>query len=397
MNATAMNTPPSQAVQAQPPSGKQQDSATPEMPFSQVLSSEIAQKRGNSAPNEGSNANADAHAKRDAKAATPAETKTNPEDTAEIRTNLEDTAAATSDESPLALPQNPGAEAMIALPPTTGAEAMIAVAINPDQLRLTPAGTGTGDAETGEPSGLMPNGLPFQGARKGRSQLASQIADSERGMPKTDTALPSKANALTATTTAASVFAERLAAIQQPGAIKPGEFTADLMGHPAMRAASHAPLESPHTFNEVAAARLAPSLGTSAWNQALGEKLVWMAAGSQQTATLTLNPPNMGPLQIVLNISNEQATASFFSAQPEVRQALESAFPRLKEMLNEAGIELGQATVSADTPQQNDTPERQEQRIAAASARANEAVTSGQLGLQSPALHGGRGLVDTFA
>ena len=216
-------------------------------------------------------------------------------------------------------------------------------------------------------------------------------------MPKADNALPAKANALTATTTAASVFAERLAALQQPGAVKPGDFTTDLMGHPAMRAASHAPLEAPHTFNEVAAARLAPSLGTSAWNQALGEKLVWMAAGSQQTATLTLNPPNMGPLQIVLNISNEQATASFFSAQPEVRQALESAFPRLKEMLNEAGIELGQATVSADTPRQNDTPERQEQRIAAASARANEAVTSGQLGLQSPALHGGRGLVDTFA
>jgi flagellar hook-length control protein FliK len=279
---------------------------------------------------------------------------------------------------------------------------MIAVAINPDQLRLTPAATGDGRGRCGHrtSSELMPNGLPFQGARKGRPQLAaqaSQVADAERGMPKTDNALPGKANALAATTTAASVFAERLAAIQQPGAIKPGELTADLMGHPAMRAASHAPLEAPHTFSEVAAARLAPSLGTTAWNQALGEKLVWMAAGSQQTATLTLNPPNMGPLQIVLNISNEQATASFFSAQPEVRQALESAFPRLKEMMNEAGIELGQATVSADTPQQNDTPERQEQRIAAASARANEAVTSGQLGLQSPALQGGRGLVDTFA
>jgi flagellar hook-length control protein FliK len=122
-----------------------------------------------------------------------------------------------------------------------------------------------------------------------------------------------------------------------------------------------------------------------------------MASGTQQTASLTLNPPNLGPLQIVVNVTNDQATASFFSAQPEVRHALEAAFPRLREMMNDAGIQLGQATVSADTPQQNDTPDRQAQRIAPAFLGTDPAAPASQSLAQAPIRQAGRGLVDTFA
>jgi flagellar hook-length control protein FliK len=122
-----------------------------------------------------------------------------------------------------------------------------------------------------------------------------------------------------------------------------------------------------------------------------------MAAGAQQSATLTLNPPNMGPLQIVLNLANDQATASFFSAQPEVRQALEAAFPRLKEMMNEAGIQLEQATVSADTPRQDDTSDRPAQRGILPTAGMDDAVSAGLQPIHAPGQQSGRGLIDTFA
>jgi flagellar hook-length control protein FliK len=105
----------------------------------------------------------------------------------------------------------------------------------------------------------------------------------------------------------------------------------------------------------------------------------------------------MGPLQIVLNISNDQATASFFSAQPEVRQALEAAFPRLREMMNEAGIQLGQATVSADTQRQNDTSGQQGQRVAPSFPGSDDAVSGGLQAVHAPVQQSGRGLVDTFA
>ena len=99
-------------------------------------------------------------------------------------------------------------------------------------------------------------------------------------------------------------------------------------------------------------ARLAPEVASPAWNQSLGQQVVWMVNGDVQTASLNLNPPELGPLQITLNVSNNQASANFVAVQPEVRQALEDAMPRLREMLGEAGIELGNANVSTGTPQQ---------------------------------------------
>jgi flagellar hook-length control protein FliK len=92
-----------------------------------------------------------------------------------------------------------------------------------------------------------------------------------------------------------------------------------------------------------------------AWDQQLGQKIIFMAAGGEQSATMELNPPDLGPLQVVLSVNKDQATAAFSSAAPEVRQALESALPKLKEMMSEAGIQLGSATVSAGMSDQNNS------------------------------------------
>ncbi|MCU6435391.1 flagellar hook-length control protein FliK [Undibacterium sp. Jales W-56] len=102
-----------------------------------------------------------------------------------------------------------------------------------------------------------------------------------------------------------------------------------------------------------AAEHLAPRVGSSAWDQAVGQKVVWMVAGGEQTAELTLNPPDLGPLQIVLSVSNDQASATFSSAQPEVREALESALPKLRQMMSEAGVQLSGFSVNSQASQQS--------------------------------------------
>lgn len=98
--------------------------------------------------------------------------------------------------------------------------------------------------------------------------------------------------------------------------------------------------------------QLAPRVGNPGWDQALGQHVVYMASSGTQTASMTLNPPDLGPLQVTLHISNDQASASFTAAQPEVRAALEAAMPKLREMMSEAGISLGNATVSTNLPNQ---------------------------------------------
>jgi len=121
-----------------------------------------------------------------------------------------------------------------------------------------------------------------------------------------------------------------------------------------LAAAGAAPGANAPELSRVAtpATTLYSRVGTPAWDQQLGQKVIFMAAGGEQSATMELNPPDLGPLQVVLSVSKDQATAAFTSAAPEVRQALEAALPRLREMMGEAGITLGNATVSSGSGQQ---------------------------------------------
>ncbi|MGH8684741.1 MAG: flagellar hook-length control protein FliK, partial [Nitrosospira sp.] len=104
---------------------------------------------------------------------------------------------------------------------------------------------------------------------------------------------------------------------------------------------------------------LEPRVGTAGWDNALGQKVLWMVSNQQQVAELNLDPPDLGPLQVILSITDDQASATFVSQHADVRQALEAALPRLKEMMAESGISLGNTTVSAETSQQQGGFERQ--------------------------------------
>ncbi|WP_177171759.1 flagellar hook-length control protein FliK [Nitrosovibrio tenuis] len=108
--------------------------------------------------------------------------------------------------------------------------------------------------------------------------------------------------------------------------------------------------------------RLEPRLGSAGWDVALGQKVVWTVSQQQQIAELSLNPPDLGPLQVILSVNNDQASAMFISQSADVRQALEAALPKLKEMMADSGISLGNTTVNSDNSQQNEWLEGSEGR-----------------------------------
>lgn len=143
--------------------------------------------------------------------------------------------------------------------------------------------------------------------------------------------------------------------------------------------------------------KLTPQVGSPAWDQALGQKVVWMVSGSQQSASLTLNPPDLGPMQVVLHVHNGQAEASFTASQPEVRQALEAAMPKLREMMSDAGIQLGQATISAGMPNQQNRSGEQSGQNSRGFGQANDSVDTTTRITGTTKITGGQGLVDTFA
>lgn len=140
-------------------------------------------------------------------------------------------------------------------------------------------------------------------------------------------------------------------------------------------------------------------LRENTWTQEFGEKVVWLAKNDQQSARININPPELGPVQITLSLNGDQAKIAFSSPHPEVRQAIESAMPQLKEMLSSAGINLGQSNVGANLSQQNpDNPYQtanpkhlaDENAILPANDKALN-TSSGSVLLR------GRGMVDLFA
>lgn len=81
------------------------------------------------------------------------------------------------------------------------------------------------------------------------------------------------------------------------------------------------------------------------WATDFSQRVLWMAGQRVQFAEIAVNPPNLGGVEVRLSMQDQGAGAQFFAASATVRDALEAALPRLRDMLAEAGISLLQAEV----------------------------------------------------
>jgi flagellar hook-length control protein FliK len=90
-------------------------------------------------------------------------------------------------------------------------------------------------------------------------------------------------------------------------------------------------------------------LNSPQWGGDFGRQFVSLAQGGHNmphTAELRLDPPELGPLRISINISDNVAHAIFASPHAAVRQTVENALPQLQQLLAQAGISLGQTSVN---------------------------------------------------
>ncbi|MFZ6767018.1 flagellar hook-length control protein FliK [Undibacterium sp. Di26W] len=152
--------------------------------------------------------------------------------------------------------------------------------------------------------------------------------------------------------------------------------------------------------NAMAIDHISPRVGNPGWDKAVGQKVVWMVGEAMQSAELTLNPPDLGPLQVVLKLSNDQANASFTAAQPEVREALEAAMPRLRQMLSDAGVQLTGFSVNSQAAGQGQNFAEQQTRSTGTSRQSSDLgdnTTVAATGSTQAKVRVSNGVVDTFA
>ena len=96
--------------------------------------------------------------------------------------------------------------------------------------------------------------------------------------------------------------------------------------------------------------------GAQAWAEDVGNQVRWMLGRAESKAELVLTPANLGKLEVSISLTGDQTTAQFVASSQAARDALEQAMPRLREILQQAGIQLGEANVSTagDQPAQGD-------------------------------------------
>lgn len=133
------------------------------------------------------------------------------------------------------------------------------------------------------------------------------------------------------------------------------------------------------------------------WSNDFSQKITWMATQQDQHAELHLNPAQLGPVDVVIKVSGDQATAQFTSTHAAVREVIEQSIPKLREMLADNGIMLGNTTVSDQAPREQ-RGEFGNQRQTAPSGRLMESAPANMSDTRvvTP-LSRHNGMVDTFA
>lgn len=86
------------------------------------------------------------------------------------------------------------------------------------------------------------------------------------------------------------------------------------------------------------------------------QRIVWMAEQRIGQAEMRVSPDGMGAIDVRLQVEGQRVTAQFGAAQAEVRQALEAGMDRLRDLLEQRGMQLADAQVGQQGSQHGRGP-----------------------------------------
>jgi len=84
------------------------------------------------------------------------------------------------------------------------------------------------------------------------------------------------------------------------------------------------------------------------WAGDVGERVMWMCQADVKSAHLRLDPPHLGEIEVRITLHDEGAEVWFSTPSASVREALETALPRLRDLFTQQGLQLNQSGVSAE-------------------------------------------------
>lgn len=139
--------------------------------------------------------------------------------------------------------------------------------------------------------------------------------------------------------------------------------------------------------------------GQPQWTQEFSDRIVWMTGKSVDAARLQLNPPQLGPVEVRISVSQDQTQVAFSAHNPAVREAIEAAIPRLREMMGSQQLNLVNVDVSQQSFTQQhgrDTEYSPDQERSRYSESGDEALDQEQSGHGEPITTTSNGLLSYY-
>lgn len=99
-------------------------------------------------------------------------------------------------------------------------------------------------------------------------------------------------------------------------------------------------------------------VGQPGWTEAFVDRVAVIVNERIGSAQIHVEPPQLGPIDVKIRVTGDQANIVFVSQHAVTREALEMAIPRLREVMEQNGLSLGDVNVQQQ--EQNDRPNQRQ-------------------------------------
>ncbi len=279
--------------------------------------------------------------------------------------------------------------------PTTGPKSSSRPTVNPTAPVKTAVAPDPVTMNTAEPAAAEP--LPAKSNRRADLSAGLRRSSTARSAdPKTEI---TAANSVTSRKSEAiKVVASSIDSIQQP-AVSPSVHPEHVTGMSKEMEIQNGALDTAPELPSIDQP-LDPENVSEAFQGALGERLISAVRQDLNRAEIRITPEELGPITIELAVDGDSASVVFSADQSGTRSALQDSLQSLRELLDNEGISLTEASVSEQSSSQTGSDEResgQDERQASSTQVTGDPDSDSDQSRPYQAPVRQQGLVDLFA
>ncbi|MFV8833608.1 flagellar hook-length control protein FliK [Aquisalimonas sp.] len=240
------------------------------------------------------------------------------------------------------------------------ADALAAEGVPRDDLMREAARRETQQTEAARADAIRARAQAIEQGRSADDGLLNDMLSFGNGIPgqmggNEDSLEMARRDTLTQSSMRAAQLQGQQAADLAPAQARSGDSEAQ----PQSDNARHAQLQFQQVFQTANAApqqtgmptyNVPQSMDQSGWGQAVGERLVMMANQNVQQARIQVNPRELGPLDVNIQMRDDKTMITFQAQNAVTREALDAELPRLRMMLSDNGIENAEVSVGKEDP-----------------------------------------------